>query len=308
MGSDNARASRPLLIVGRSMLTTLPACKVWVFNDNHKGSFMRGAFVSGFFVIGILLSYHSAAEPPSVAEVPEIRPGLLMGYLPMDNPLRSDEFIPPPPAAGSAEQAADEAFSARLLANQDTARFDLARADARLGPDSTATFSCAVGINISQEDTPHLQMLLRRTLTDLGLASYGAKNAYQRERPFMSNQQPICTPEEEEMLRGDGSYPSGHTAIGWGWALILSDLVPDRAEQILARGIAFGDSRNVCNVHWRSDVQAGILVGSAAFARLQSNADFLEARALARSEITKAKANSEDPKGDCEAEKQALQR
>jgi len=56
MGSDNARASRPLLIVGRSMLTALPACKVWVFNDNHKGSFMRGAFVSGFFGIGILLS------------------------------------------------------------------------------------------------------------------------------------------------------------------------------------------------------------------------------------------------------------
>ncbi|NCZ62473.1 MAG: hypothetical protein EBY62_01365 [Cellvibrionales bacterium] len=88
--------------------------------------------------------------------------------------------------------------------------------------------------------------------------------------------------------------------------MILSDLVPDRAEQILARGIAFGDSRNVCNVHWRSDVQAGILVGSAAFARLQSNADFLEARALARSEIGAAKANGDDPTGDCEAEKETL--
>jgi len=53
-------------------------------------------------------------------------------------------------------------------------------------------------------------------------------------------------------------------------------------------------------------VQAGILVGSAAFARLQSNADFLEARALARSEITTAKANSVDPKADCKAERETL--
>ena len=267
---------------------------------------MITSLLKGSLAIGVLLSCHAIAEPSDATDVPEIRPGLLMGYLPMDNPLRSDEFVPPPPAAGSAAQAADDAFSAQLLATQDKDRFKLARADANLGPDSTATFSCAVGINISQEDTPHLQMLLRRTLTDLGLASYGAKNVYQRERPFMSNQQPICTPEDEEMLRGDGSYPSGHTAIGWGWALILSDLVPDRAEQILARGIAFGDSRNVCNVHWRSDVQAGILVGSAAFARLQSNADFLEARALARSEIGAAKANGDDPTGDCEAEKETL--
>jgi len=267
---------------------------------------MTTSLLKNSLVSILLLSFYAAAELPAPTEVPEIRPGLLMGYLPMDNPLRSDEFVPPPPAAGSAAQAADDAFSAHLLATQDKARFELARADAHLGPDSTATFSCAVGINISQEHTPHLQMLLRRSLTDLGLASYGAKNAYQRERPFMSNQQPICTPEEEEMLRGDGSYPSGHTAIGWGWALILSDLVPDRAEQILARGIAFGDSRNVCNVHWRSDVQAGILVGSAAFARLQSNADFLEAREFARTEITEARANGLNPNEDCEAEREIL--
>ncbi|MEL0087671.1 MAG: acid phosphatase, partial [Halieaceae bacterium] len=131
---------------------------------------MITSLLKGSLAIGVLLSCHAIAEPSDSTDVPEIRPGLLMGYLPMDNPLRSDEFVPPPPAAGSAAQAADDAFSAQLLATQDKDRFELARADAHLGPDSTATFSCAVGINISQEDTPHLQMLLRRTLTDLGLA------------------------------------------------------------------------------------------------------------------------------------------
>ena len=81
-------------------------------------------------------------------------------------------------------------------------------------------------------------------MTDIGLAPYSAKNAYQRERPFMVRGETVCTPKDEEALRKDGSYPSGHTAIGWGWALILTELAPDRAEQILARGRSFGESRN----------------------------------------------------------------
>jgi acid phosphatase (class A) len=122
----------------------------------------------------------------------------------------------------------------------------------------------------------------------------------------MVNGKPTCSPEDEEELRTDGSYPSGHTAIGWGWALILSELAPDRAEQILARGVAFGESRNVCNVHWRSDVQAGMLVGAAAYARLQNNSDFQQAMTLARQEIERARAEELAPERNCTDETSAL--
>jgi len=71
----------------------------------------------------------------------------------------------------------------------------------------------------------------------------------------MENGAPVCTPEDEEVLRKDGFYPSGHTALGWAWALILTEIAPDRADAILARGRAFGVSRNICNVHWHSDVE-----------------------------------------------------
>ncbi len=40
----------------------------------------------------------------------------------------------------------------------------------------------------------------------------------------MENNAPVCTPEDEEKLRKDGSYPSGHTALGWAWALILTEI------------------------------------------------------------------------------------
>jgi len=255
----------------------------------------------------ILTACGSVTSSKDSAEVPEIRPGILQGYLPMDDPLDSHAFVPPPPAEGSPAQAADDAFSETMLPLRGTPRWELAKSDAHLGfPEAANTFACALGIQPSEQETPQLYMLLRRTLADLGLATYGAKNAYQRARPFMVNEQPTCAPEDEEALRTDGSYPSGHTAIGWGWALILSDLAPERAEQLLARGVAFGVSRNVCNVHWRSDVQAGMLVGAAAYARLQNNAEFIAAMSDARAEIARARDEGRAVNLDCEAEAAAL--
>jgi len=53
-------------------------------------------------------------------------------------------------------------------------------------------------------------MLLRRTMTDAGLFTYTAKDHYGRARPFVLNREPTCAPDEEEDLKKDGSYPSGH--------------------------------------------------------------------------------------------------
>ena len=128
-------------------------------------------------------------------------------------------------------------------------------------------------------------MILRRTLADAGLSTYGAKNHYQRARPFMVNNTAICTPDDEAGLRKDGSYPSGHTAIGWAWALILAEVFPDKADLIFERGKQFGISRNVCNVHWHSDVVYGRMMGAATVAMLHSNTDFMVDLKAAKEEI-----------------------
>ena len=128
-------------------------------------------------------------------------------------------------------------------------------------------------------------MILRRMLPDAGLSTYRAKNHYQRPRPFMVNNTPVFSPENEEKLRGDGSYPSGHTAIGWAWALILTELFPDQTDAILQRGKEFGISRNICNVHWHSDVVAGRTMGAATVARLHADNQFLIDMAAAKKEI-----------------------
>lgn len=239
--------------------------------------------------------------------VSEVKPGILAGYLSGDAHPNSLKLVPPPPADGSAALALDEEISQKSLGLRGTPRWELAAKDAAwMFPDVAGTFECALGIPITQSDTPYLYMLLRRTLADAGLSTYTAKNKYQRPRPFMVNGQPTCTPNEEDLLKKDGSYPSGHTAYGWAFALILTQIAPDRTDAILARGRAYGDSRIICNVHWHSDVAEGRIMGAAAVARLHADEKFCKDLEMAKKEYAQARAKGLTPSGNCQAETDAL--
>ena len=258
-------------------------------------------------VFAVIVSCVSFQTQIKQATVPEIRPGILAGYLKSDALPNSLLLLPPPPSQGSAAFALDEEASRKSFTLRDTPRWELAIEDANLYfPEAAGTFSCALGVPITEQYMPHLYMLLRRTLADAGLSTYTAKNHYQRVRPFMTNGEPICTPDEEDHLRKDGSYPSGHTAIGWAWALILSEIAPERIDAILARGRAFGESRNICNVHWHSDVVGGRLVGAAAVARLHADPAFQADLEAAKAEFAVVGAKGLKPARDCQKEIGAL--
>ena len=256
-----------------------------------------------------LLAGCQTPPPTSPEAVGEYRAGsgYLNGYLNPKQLPDSLALLPPPPAAGSAQQAADLDTYKRTRALRDTPRWALAAKDANLKfPAAASTFECALQVPISQEATPNLNMLLRRTLLDAGLATYAAKNKYNRERPFVAEKQATCTPAEEAVLSKDGSYPSGHASLGWAWALVLVQAAPQRMDAVLQRGYAFGQSRVICGVHWQSDVDAGRVIGAAAVARLQSDDTFKAQVALARDEIAQAQAKGLKPSSDCTAEAAAL--
>jgi len=276
----------------------------------HQASHLRSPHsITWAAIFMALLTFLTSRETAHAqpAPVPEIRPGILAGYLPTDTLPNSIALIPPPPTAGSAALALDQAISNSALALRDTPRWTLATEDADLSfPNAAGTFSCALDAPITVEDTPHLYMVLRRSLADAGLSTYSAKNSYTRSRPFTVNNAPICSPDEETALRKDGSYPSGHTAVGWAWALILSEVAPDRSDAILARGRAFGESRVICNVHWESDVIEGRFVGAAAVARLHANPAFLADLKIGVDELASVRAKGLKPVRDCKTEAAAM--
>jgi acid phosphatase (class A) len=190
---------------------------------------------------------------------------------------------------------------------RDGARWQLAAQDADLTfPNAAGTFSCALGAPITEAETPRLYTLLRRTLADGGAATRGAKAKHQRTRPFVEFSEGSCSPNDEAYLRNDGSYPSGHSSLGWTWTLVLAELAPDRDDAILQRGFAYGQSRVICGVHWQSDVNAGRVMGAGVVARLHNDPTFRADFEAARQELAAVRAKQLPPSRDCAAEASAL--
>lgn len=232
---------------------------------------------------------------------------LLPGYLTQSDLPDSLQLLSPPPAQDSAALARDEEAREEAVHLRGAARWEMAIRDAQLNfPQPAENFSCAMGIAIDEQNTPHLYMLMQAMLTDVGLSTYAVKNKFHRTRPFVTHTEGTCTPGDEEVLRTDGSYPSGHAAVGWGWALALAEINPERSNEILSRGMAFGQSRVICNAHWQSDVEAGRIMAAATVSRLHADSGFLTDLQAAREEVSRARRANLKPRIDCAAEAASL--
>ncbi|TPW51371.1 phosphatase PAP2 family protein [Serratia sp. SRS-8-S-2018] len=255
---------------------------------------------------GLLLSGLAQASDTG-PEVTDPHFKLAPGYLELASlPVRLALLGAPPPP-DSAALAHDEEARRAALALRGTVREKLAATDAELTfPAPARAFSCALGTDINEKKMPHLYIMMQRVLTDAGGSTYAGKNAYNRTRPFVQHNEGTCRKDMEPVLRKDGSWPSGHSAAGWAWGLVLAEVQPSRATELLARGLAFGQSRVVCDAHWQSDVDAGRLMGAATVAVLHGNPAFMADLAAAKREVQDAAKADLKPVEDCAAERVAL--
>ncbi|WP_254241923.1 acid phosphatase [Achromobacter pestifer] len=271
----------------------------------HKISILGRALAAAGGLLSMTASGWLGAQPPSPATGKVTNPPfeLAPGYLQRADLPNSLLLLGAPPSKDSAAFARDEEARKAALAQRETARWEMARRDADLRfPAPANNFSCAMGVRIDEQDTPRTYRLMHRVLTDAGLSTYGVKKKYNRTRPFALHDEGTCTPQDDEILRNDGSYPSGHTAVGWAWALVLAEINPQRANELLARGLAFGQSRVICNAHWQSDVDGGRVMGAATVSRLQSDAGFRADLDAAKQELKNIKAAGGNAPRDCAAE------
>ena len=196
-------------------------------------------------------------------------------------------FLPAPPGPDSPafkEDVAAYIFSRDNLRGGERGR--RAIREATTNADTMAMlFSGAFGRELSKEATPKTMHLLQRSIRTFRLSASKPKKAYKRTRPFVYYNERTLIPEYEAHERGSGSYPSGHTVRGWGMALLLSALNPERQDTILAAGYEWGQSRVIAGYHWQSDVEASRSLAAACFARLQTSAQFVRDFEAAREEL-----------------------
>ncbi|MEO6341053.1 MAG: phosphatase PAP2 family protein [Caulobacteraceae bacterium] len=256
---------------------------------------LTAALAAALAVLGLTVA--AAQDGPAPARAP--------GYLGSNVPDPA-VFIPPPPAAGSPAEAVDNAAFDSTRRLEGSARWLLATRDAALTPSAgLADFQCAIGVSLTEANAPRLLALITKMGRDTGTSVERGKDEYRRPRPLTVRPGAICV-DNREAIGKSFSYPSGHSTWGWSVALILSELAPDRAGQILARGRAYGESRVVCGVHYVSDVEAGRSNGAGLVAALHADGAFQADMAAARAELSALRAGGSGPAAGAQCDVQSL--
>lgn len=198
-------------------------------------------------------------------------------------------ILPAPPEFESARFVADQSqYLWGKLMRLDEARCAQAQRDAVYSMQTIIDeFGSIFGLEITKEGTPEIYSILQDVCASCDSIYSDAKVYFDRKRPYAYYNEGTIVPEKEEKHRNEGSYPSGHTVLGWTSALLLADInqSPEAMEGLLTRGYEFGQSRVIAGYHWQSDVDAGRMAGTVLYQLIRNHKRFIEQLAKARAEF-----------------------
>ena len=129
-------------------------------------------------------------------------------------------------------------------------------------------FSEAMGINMSYANTPEIIFLAESATSDAYASNKAVKKVYKRRRPFATFNEPSLIPEEDEEEAQSFCYPSSHSTNGWMFALTLITIAPERTEAIMNRARQYAMNRVICGHHWKSDIDASLMLTAGIFANV----------------------------------------
>ena len=194
-------------------------------------------------------------------------------------------LLAPPYARGSAEEAAELAEVRRIVTTATPARMAQARADDEL--EDPSIFDGAVGAGFDVKKLPITWALLRLVQNESDRTADLGKKRYARIRPWgIDPTLPNCDAGKGKSPLG--SYPSGHSSLGYAVGPVLAALFPDHADAIQARAREYAMSRIICGVHFPSDTEASHVIGTAVATRLMTMPAIQIRFAAARSELRRA--------------------
>ena len=214
-------------------------------------------------------------------------------YIPAEQLPHLLSIMPAPPDFNSPEFASDEVrYNWGKEQRQDSVSLAIAIADAEWNDLELVLnrWQEAFGIPVSEAATPHIYTLLVNSITTIDPMRIEPKDFYHRQRPFERYGDTMPS-HEEPFLRGEGSYPSGHSLRGWLIGLVLAQVAPERAEALLARSWDYCNSRVIVGAHWQSDVDNSRTAASVGFCALQGSDRFRTQLIKAQREYQALRAN-----------------
>ncbi len=158
--------------------------------------------------------------------------------------------IPDYPKKGSAAQSVDE-FVLRKLQKSRTEK-ECKRAHSEVIVSLQNFYGLPYG-PLDEKQIDIVNPLFDQLRTEVGFYIGQIKRQYNRTRPYdyLKDLTP-CTPTEKSL-----SYPSGHATLAIVYALVLSDMFPDKTIQFKHRADVIAQDRVLAGVHHPSDIVGG---------------------------------------------------
>ena len=146
-------------------------------------------------------------------------------------------------------------------------------------------FADVIGTGFSAEKLPTFDAFSKRMFNDSRILVLTSKDVWDRPRPYVVSAQVDTVGERP---KAQGSYPSGHSIFGYLSAIVLANMIPEKAVEIFARGHRYGTNRVIAGVHFPSDVEAGRIAATVIAAGLMESKQFQTEFEAAKAEIRKS--------------------
>lgn len=157
-----------------------------------------------------------------------------------------------------------------------------------LSEDEEGVFNDIIGLEPG-EKAPEILYLAQAATSDVHAATKTLKKHFQCLRPFAFFGEPSITPDQDEELAREWGYPSGHAARGWMFAYVLSQVAPERANDLARRANAYAMNRVVFGHHLKSDIDAGQMLAAVIFATVSATDAYQKQLKKARREYKRVK-------------------
>ena len=191
------------------------------------------------------------------------------------------KLLAPSPLPDSGMQKSDLAAVLETQKTRTPAQVERAVAD---NPLSIYRFADVVSPDFSAERFPQFDAFMKRVFNDSRILVLSSKDVWDRPRPYVVSQDVQTVGERP---KAPGSYPSGHAIFGYLSAIILANMLPEKAPAIFERGHEYGTNRVITGVHFPSDVEAGRMAGTAIAAALMQSEQFRTELEAAKLELRK---------------------
>ncbi|MBU9856251.1 acid phosphatase [Rahnella bonaserana] len=156
------------------------------------------------------------------------------------------QYLPAPPADDSAQTKAELKELLQIQATRTPEQEKAAIADAE---ENVWRFANVMGPDFDAAKLPKTAALFDRIVATEDVVDDHAKKAFNRPRPYMLDEQihPLLKKSKS------GSWPSGHSTIGYLMATVLGEMVPEKRNELFTRAAGYAENRLVAGFHYRSD-------------------------------------------------------